>query len=96
MLQRSPTYFLPNPNANELADILNTLDIPDEWTHEIVRKKILLDQEELTRRSVEEPEEVKAELLDALPDDGYAVLGEDPWLMRLRDRSATPTALGHG
>ena len=91
MLQRSPTYFLPNPNANELADILNTLDIPDEWTHEIVRKKILLDQEELTRRSVEEPEEVKAELLDAARE----ILGDDfdiekhftpsyrPWQQRL-------------
>jgi len=91
MLQRSPTYFLPNPNANELADILNTLDIPDEWTHEIVRKKILLDQEELTRRSVEEPEAVKAELLEAARE----ILGEDfdidkhftpsyrPWQQRL-------------
>ena len=91
MLQRSPTYFLPNPNANELADILNTLDIPDQWTHEIVRKKILLDQEELTRRSVEEPEEVKAELLEAARE----ILGDDfdiekhftpsyrPWQQRL-------------
>jgi cation diffusion facilitator CzcD-associated flavoprotein CzcO len=91
MLQRSPTYFLPNPNANELADILNTLDIPNEWTHEIVRKKILLDQEELTRRSVEEPEAVKAELLEAARE----ILGDDfdiekhftpsyrPWQQRL-------------
>ncbi|MEP4485219.1 MAG: NAD(P)/FAD-dependent oxidoreductase [Halioglobus sp.] len=91
MLQRSPTYFLPNPNANELADILNTLDIPDEWTHEIVRKKILLDQEELTRRSVEEPEAVKTELLEAARE----ILGDDfdidkhftpsyrPWQQRL-------------
>jgi cation diffusion facilitator CzcD-associated flavoprotein CzcO len=91
MLQRSPTYFVPNPNANELADTLRTLDIPDEWTHEIVRQKILLDQEELTRRSVEEPEAVKAELLAAARE----FLGEDfdidkhftpryrPWQQRL-------------
>lgn len=91
MLQRSPTYFWPKPNANELADILRTLDIPDEWTHEIVRQKILLDQEELTRRSREEPEEVKAELLAAARE----FLGDDfdikkhftpsyrPWQQRL-------------
>lgn len=91
MLQRSPTYFLPNPNVNELAEILRPLDIPDEWAHEIVRRKILLDQEELTRRSREEPEEVKAELLAAARE----FLGEDfdidkhftpsyrPWQQRL-------------
>ena len=28
-------------NANELADQLRDLDIPDEWTHEIVRRQIL-------------------------------------------------------
>ncbi len=35
----------------------------------------------------------KTELLDALPADGYAVLGEDPWLRRLRNRSAAPTTM---
>ncbi|MCB1696260.1 MAG: NAD(P)/FAD-dependent oxidoreductase [Halioglobus sp.] len=65
MLQRSPTYFYPRPNTDELAEMLRPLDIPNEWTHEIVRQKILLDQEELVRRSAEEPEAVKAELLAA-------------------------------
>ncbi|NLS92390.1 MAG: UDP-N-acetylmuramoyl-tripeptide--D-alanyl-D-alanine ligase [Planctomycetaceae bacterium] len=37
--------------------------------------------------------DAKAELLDALPADGYAVLGEDPWLVRLRDRSAASTVM---
>ena len=37
--------------------------------------------------------EAKAELLDALPADGCAVLGEDPWLKRLRNRSAAPTTM---
>ena len=37
--------------------------------------------------------EAKAELLDALPADGYAILGEDPWLKRLRNRSAAPTTM---
>ncbi|MCR9277098.1 MAG: NAD(P)/FAD-dependent oxidoreductase [Pseudomonadaceae bacterium] len=91
MLQRSPTYFAPNPNSNELADTLRTLDIPEEWTHEIVRKKILLDQEEITRRSFEEPEALKAELLDAAreflgPDfdiDKHFTPKYRPWQQRL-------------
>jgi UDP-N-acetylmuramoyl-tripeptide--D-alanyl-D-alanine ligase len=37
--------------------------------------------------------DAKAELLDALPHDGHAVLGEDPWLKRLRNRSAAPTTM---
>ena len=73
MLQRSPTYFAPGLNRNELADTLRELDVPDEWTHEIVRRKILHDQQEITRRSFEEPETLKAELIagarEYLPDD---------------------------
>lgn len=37
--------------------------------------------------------DAKAELLDALPADGAAILGEDPWLRRLRNRSAAPTTM---
>ncbi len=44
MLQRSPTYFITGRNANDLADMLRQLDIPPEWTHEIVRRKVLFDQ----------------------------------------------------
>ena len=73
MLQRSPTYFFPRPNIDELAEMLRPLDIPDAWTHEIVRQKILKDQEELVRRSAEEPEGVKEELLAAARE----FLGED-------------------
>ncbi len=63
MLQRSPTYFAPAPNRNDVAEMLRELEIPDEWTHEIVRRKILADQQEITRRSFEEPEALKAELI---------------------------------
>ena len=63
MLQRSPTYFITGRNANELADTLRQLDIPAEWTHEIVRRKVLFDQANFTRRCVAEPEVVKRELL---------------------------------
>ncbi len=63
LLQRSPTYFIPGRNANELADQLNALEIDPAWTHEIVRRKILHDQAAFTRRAIAEPETVKAELL---------------------------------
>ena len=66
LLQRSPTYFIPGRNANELADILRQIEISEEWIHEIVRKKLLFDQEAFTRRAIEESETVTKELLDGI------------------------------
>ena len=63
MLQRSPTYFIPGRNANDLADQLRELDVDEEWIHEITRRKVLHDQKEFARRSFEEPDAVKEELL---------------------------------
>jgi cation diffusion facilitator CzcD-associated flavoprotein CzcO len=63
VLQRSPTYFIPGRNENDIANILREIEIPEEWIHEIVRRKILFDQEAFTRRAASEPEAVKAELL---------------------------------
>jgi cation diffusion facilitator CzcD-associated flavoprotein CzcO len=65
VLQRSPTYFIPARNANELADQLRALEVDESWIHEITRRRILHDQAEFTRRSFEEPETVTKELLDA-------------------------------
>lgn len=91
MLQRSPTFFAPAANRNEVADMLRELDVPDEWTHEIVRRKVLHDQQEITRRSFEEPEVLREELIGAAKE----YLGEDfdvethftpkyrPWQQRL-------------
>ncbi len=73
MLQRSPTYFIPGRNANDLADTLRELQVDETWIHEIVRRKILLDQAKFTRRSFEEPEAVKRELLGMV----RAYLGND-------------------
>ena len=73
LLQRSPTYFIPGRNENELADELRRLEIDEDWIHAIVRKKVLLDQHEFTVRAKEEPEEVKKELLAGV----QAFLGED-------------------
>jgi cation diffusion facilitator CzcD-associated flavoprotein CzcO len=73
MLQRSPTFFITGRNANELADMLRDLEIPEPWIHEIVRRKILKDQATFTRRAVSEPEVVKQELLAGV----RAYLGPD-------------------
>lgn len=63
MLQRSPTYFITARNANDLADTLRQLDVPPEWTHEIVRRKVLFDQVAFVRRCETEPEAAKQDLL---------------------------------
>jgi cation diffusion facilitator CzcD-associated flavoprotein CzcO len=90
VLQRSPTYFIPARNENELANVLRELDIKEEWIHEIVRRKVLHDQAQLTSRSFNEPEAVRTELLEAV----RAYLGPDeveknftpkyrPWQQRI-------------
>jgi monooxygenase len=66
MLQRSPTFFFVRPNTNELADMLRELEIPDEWTHEIVRRRILHDQEAVTKMSFESPDFLRQFLLDTI------------------------------
>lgn len=73
MLQRSPTYFIPARNANDLADQLRTLEVDESWIHEIVRRRILHDQAVFTQRSFEEPDKVRAELLAGVK----AYLGPD-------------------
>ncbi len=91
LLQRSPTYFVAARNENDLANMLRELDVEEEWIHEIVRRKILHDQAAFTKRSFEEPEVVKQELLAGV----RAYLGPDydmdthftpkyrPWRQRL-------------
>ncbi|HTQ78070.1 MAG TPA: NAD(P)/FAD-dependent oxidoreductase [Burkholderiales bacterium] len=76
MLQRSPTYFRIGRNALELADELRRLQVDPAWIHEIVRRKILYEQDVFTRRCLTEPEKVKDELLGAIRGfvgPGYAV-----------------------
>ena len=91
LLQRSPTYFLSRPNKNEVADMLRELDVPEEWIHEICRRKVLFDLRLLNQISVEEPEFTKDALIEAvraeLPE-GYDVAKHftpryRPWRQRL-------------
>jgi cation diffusion facilitator CzcD-associated flavoprotein CzcO len=63
MLQRSPTWFRTGRNAIPIADELRELGVDETWIHEIVRRKIQLEQARFTRRTFAEPEAVKQELL---------------------------------
>lgn len=90
MLQRSPTYFKIGRNHNELADLLRSLDIPDEWTHEIVRRKILADQAMVDTASKEMPEmvveQLREEMRQYLPEDqidAHFTPRYRPWQQRL-------------
>lgn len=66
VLQRSPTYFAPGRNVNDLAETLHEIEVDEGQVHDLVRRKILFDQANFTRRSFEEPEAVRKELLDAV------------------------------
>ena len=63
MLQRSPTFFIARDNANDVADMLRLLEIPEEWIHEIVRRKILFDMELLYQVARDYPDFAREELL---------------------------------
>jgi cation diffusion facilitator CzcD-associated flavoprotein CzcO len=66
MLQRSPTFFFVGANRNELADQLRDLDVPDEWTHEIVRRKVVKEHDAIAKMSFEYPEMVRQFLIAAI------------------------------
>jgi cation diffusion facilitator CzcD-associated flavoprotein CzcO len=90
MLQRSPTYFFPAPNQNELADTLRELEIDETWIHEIVRRKLLHDQLQITKLCREQGEFAKAELIKAvreyLPEEtvrDHFTPKYRPWQQRL-------------
>jgi cation diffusion facilitator CzcD-associated flavoprotein CzcO len=73
MLQRSPTYFRTGRNAIEIAEELRRLKVDEAWIHEIVRRKILFEQDAFTKLCVAKPEVVKKELVGQIA----AVLGDD-------------------
>ena len=66
MLQRSPSYWLAPPLTHELAVTLRALDVPEDWTHEILRRAYSAQFNELARLSHEAPEELHAYLMEAL------------------------------
>ena len=91
MLQRSPTYFRTARNVNDLADMLRQLEIPEAWTHEIVRRKVLFEQGAFAQRALKEPDAVKRELVgnirnilgDAVDVEKHFSPRYRPWQQRL-------------
>ncbi|MEO0981472.1 MAG: NAD(P)/FAD-dependent oxidoreductase [Pseudomonadota bacterium] len=73
VLQRSPTYFIPGRNENELVEELRRISVDEETIHRIARQRVLFDQHDFTRRCIEDTEEVTKELLEGVK----AFLGED-------------------
>ncbi len=73
MLQRSPTYFRTGRNAIEITEALRQLQVDESWIHEITRRKILFDQDAFTRKTFEQPEAARKDLLSAVE----ACLGAD-------------------
>jgi len=66
MLQRSPTYFFAAPTQHELATMLAPLGLPDEWTHEIMRRQYMMQYHWLARTSLDAPDEVHAFLMQSI------------------------------
>ena len=66
MLQRSPTFFISRPKTHELAVTLRALDVPEEWTHEILRRAHVAQLDELTRLSFEAPDELRKFLIEEM------------------------------
>jgi monooxygenase len=66
MLQRSPTFFISRPNTNELANTLRSLDTPEEWTHEIVRRQVIQMQDVMTKMALEQPDVARTFLLESI------------------------------
>ncbi len=66
MLQRSPTYFFALPTTHELAVTLRALDIPEDWTHEILRRAYTAQIDQLARMAHEAPEQLHSFLIESM------------------------------
>ena len=76
VLQRSPTFFFPIGDEDNLAEQLRALDIDESWIHEIVRRKRIYNGQLFARRAAAEPEVVREELIAAVRQqlpEGYDV-----------------------
>jgi len=66
MLQRSPSYYFAPPSTSELAVTLRALDVPAEWTHEILRRQYISQYHWLARTSLEAPDELHTFLIESM------------------------------
>jgi monooxygenase len=66
MVQRSPSYFFAPPRQDELAVTLRGLDIPEEWTHEILRRAYIARSDYLVKTALEDPEALRALFIESM------------------------------
>jgi len=66
MLQRSPSYFFAPPRQNELAVTLRSLDVPEEWTHEILRRAYIAQSDQLVKTAFEDPDALHAFFIESM------------------------------
>ena len=82
MLQRSPTYFVPGRNVDDMADQLRGLEIPEAWIHEIVRRQRLKLGQMFTQMALDYPDAAKEQLLNGVS----AIIGPE-----LTEKHFTPS-----
>jgi cation diffusion facilitator CzcD-associated flavoprotein CzcO len=66
MLQRSPSYWFPSPSVHELATMLEPLDLPPEWTHEILRRQYIQQTDLLAAMGRDDPAQLHELLTEAI------------------------------
>ncbi len=66
MLQRSPSYFFAPPTTHELAVTLRALDIPEEWTYEILRRQYIAQTDLLAKTAQDAPGDLHTLLLESI------------------------------
>lgn len=91
MLQRSPTYYMARPQMDDFTKTLSALDLPQEWYHEIMRRRYLYESKTFVERTRTEPEVVAQEMIATAQEylgEGYDVKTHftpsyKPWKQRV-------------
>jgi cation diffusion facilitator CzcD-associated flavoprotein CzcO len=66
MLQRSPSYWFPAPTVHDLAVLLEPLDLPAEWTHEILRRQYVQQLDWLATTGRDDPDQLHEFLIESI------------------------------
>ncbi|MEU6697837.1 NAD(P)/FAD-dependent oxidoreductase [Pseudonocardia sp. NPDC046786] len=66
MLQRSPSYWFPAPRVHELATLLEPLDLPADWTHEILRRQYVQQLDWLATTGRDDPDQLHEFLVESI------------------------------
>lgn len=91
MLQRSPSYWFPSPTVHELATMLEPLDLPSDWTHEILRRAHVQQLDWLATTGRDDPDQLHEFLVEGirplLPEgtdvDKHFTPAYRPWQQRI-------------